>query len=176
MSQGHTIGGSHAAWPRRGEIWKGYTPGQPDDPHQPRFLLVISLDVRNRVTDDVIVVPIFSRGIIGPPRVPIGAGEGGLPHDSVLFCDELTTIDRDFLESGPLGSPVSDEVLEHVVMSLFRPSGPAPVSGVAGSWLTASVAITSFRTEKSPVVHTSINRRTMTLFSSADIACPSLSA
>jgi len=73
--------------PRRGEIWKGYTPGQPDDPHQPRFLLVLSLDVRNRSTDDIIAIPIFTRGALGPPRVPITAGEGGIPHDSVLFCD-----------------------------------------------------------------------------------------
>ena len=42
-----------------------YIPGQPDDPHQPRPALVISEDVRNRLTDDVIVVPIFSTGRLG---------------------------------------------------------------------------------------------------------------
>ena len=46
--------------PRQGELWTAYTPGQPDDPHQPRPVLVISEDVRNRLRDDVIVVPAFS--------------------------------------------------------------------------------------------------------------------
>jgi mRNA-degrading endonuclease toxin of MazEF toxin-antitoxin module len=110
--------------PRRGEIWKGYTPGQPDDPHQPRFLLVLSLDVRNRSTDDIIAIPIFTRGALGPPRVPITAGEGGIPHDSVLFCDEITTIDRDFLESGPLGPPVSDDLLLQVVLAVHNAIAP----------------------------------------------------
>jgi hypothetical protein len=45
--------------PRRGEFWTAHTPGPPDDPHQPRPVLVISEDVRNRLRDDVIVVPAF---------------------------------------------------------------------------------------------------------------------
>src|SRR5438067_1726655 len=49
-------------YPRRGEIWFVETPNQPDDPHQPRPALIISANVRNRLADDVIVVPIFSRG------------------------------------------------------------------------------------------------------------------
>ena len=74
--------------PRRGEFWTAYTPGQPDDPHQPRPVLVVSEDVRNRLRDDVIVVPAFSAGRLGPTRVPVPANFGGLPHDSVLFCEE----------------------------------------------------------------------------------------
>jgi hypothetical protein len=41
------------ATPRRGEIWLVYTSGQPDDPHQPRPALVVSANVRNRLSDDV---------------------------------------------------------------------------------------------------------------------------
>jgi mRNA-degrading endonuclease toxin of MazEF toxin-antitoxin module len=93
-------------------------PGQPDDPHQPRPLLIISVDVRNRLTDDVIAIPIFSTGILGPTRVPIAAGEGGIARDSVLFCEEICTIDRDFLASGPLGPPVSAGLLDDVVSAV----------------------------------------------------------
>lgn len=112
--------------PRRGEIWYAFLPGQPDDPHQSRPTLVISEDVRNRLTDDLIVVPIFSAGRAGPTRLAIAAGMGGLPHDSMLFCDELATIDRDFLVRGPLGPPVSDSLLQRVVAAILIAIGGHP--------------------------------------------------
>jgi mRNA interferase MazF len=99
------------------------TPGQPDDPHQPRPALVISENVRNRLRDDLIVIPIFSSGRLGPTRVALTAGTGGLPHDSVLFCEELTTIDRDFLARGPLGSTVPPELMDRVLRAVRRALG-----------------------------------------------------
>ena len=105
--------------PRRGEIWYVFTPGQPDDPHQPRPGLVISENVRNRRTDDLIIVPIFSAGRPGPTRLTIPAGMGGLPRDSMLFCEELATIDRDFLVRGPLGPLVPAAMLGRVVAAIL---------------------------------------------------------
>lgn len=100
-----------------------YTPGQPDDPHQPRPALVVSEDVRNAMRDDVVVVPMFSRGRPGPTRVPLLAGMGNVPNDCVLFCEELTTIDRDFLERGPLGPSVGSRKMEEVVRAIRRAIG-----------------------------------------------------
>lgn len=109
--------------PRRGEIWFVMTPGQPDDPHQPRPALVVSENVRNRLRDDVMVVPIFSSGRLGPTRLALKGGAGGLPHDSVLFCEELTTIDRDFLARGPLGPQAPPELMERVLLAVRRALG-----------------------------------------------------
>lgn len=109
--------------PRQGEVWYVHTPGQPDDPHQPRPALVVSEDIRNRLTDDLIVIPIFSRGRLGPTRVRLPAGQGGIDHDSVLFCEEITTIDRDFLSRGPLGEPVSAALLDQVIRAVRRALG-----------------------------------------------------
>ena len=109
--------------PRRGEIRYAYTLGQPDDHHQPRPVLIVSEDVRNRLTDDIIVVPAFSSGRLGPTRVAVPAGLGGMPRDSVLFCEEVTTIDRDFLRDGPLGPPLPDSLLLLVVEALLRAVG-----------------------------------------------------
>ncbi len=109
--------------PRRGEIWLVYTPGQPEDPHQPRPALIVSENVRNRLADDAIVVPIFSAGRLGPTRVPLAAGTGGIPHDSVLFCEEITTIADDFLKDGPLGPPVPAAVLHAVLRAVRRALG-----------------------------------------------------
>lgn len=109
-----------ARWPRRGELWRAYTPGRPDHPHQPRPVLVISVDTRNRLADDLVVIPIFSQGRLGPTRVPIAAGVGGLDHDSVLFCEEITTIDRDFLGAGPLGPPVPETLMDLVLLAIHH--------------------------------------------------------
>lgn len=109
--------------PRRGEIWSVYTPGQPRDPHQPRPALVISEDVRNRRADDVIVIPIFSTGRLGPTRVPIAAGVGGLRHASILFCEEVTTIHRDFLHRGPFGGQAPDPLMQAVLRAVRRALG-----------------------------------------------------
>ena len=101
------------------------TPGQPDDPHQPRPALVVSEDVRNRLRDDLIVIPLFSAGKAGPTRVPLPAGAGGLRRPGVLFCEEITTIDRDFLSRGPLGPQLSSQVLNAVVRAVRRALGDA---------------------------------------------------
>ena len=100
-----------------------YTPAQPADPHQPRFVLVVSADVRNRAREHVMVVPIFSTGNLGPTRLIIPSEGSGLRYDSVLFCEELTTLDRDFLTHGPLGAPVASEILGAVLRAVRRALG-----------------------------------------------------
>jgi mRNA-degrading endonuclease toxin of MazEF toxin-antitoxin module len=113
---------SDAATPRRGEVWLAYTPGQPTDPHQPRFVLVVSADVRNRARDHVLVVPIFSTGNLGPTRLVIPSEGSGLRYDGVRFCEELTTIDKVFLEEGPRGR-VSQNLLDQFVIAVRRALG-----------------------------------------------------
>lgn len=115
--------------PSRGEIWSVFTPGQPEDPHQPRPALIVSNDVRNRTEDDVLVVPIFSLGRIGPTHVPVRVGVGGLDHDSVLFCEEITTLDMDFLGEGPLGDRVPDALLRRVVRGVRIAIGDVVLPG-----------------------------------------------
>ena len=83
----------------------------------------MSENTRNYATDDVTVIPIFSQGASGPTRVPLPQGEGGIKHDSVLFCEEITTIDKRFLHDGPLGEPVSGEVLQQVLFAVRRALG-----------------------------------------------------
>ena len=113
---------NEGASPRRGEVWLAYTPGQPTDPHQPRFVLVVSTEVRNRARDHVMVVPIFSTGNLGPTRLAIPAVGSGLNYDSVLFCEELTSIDKAFLEEGPTDR-VSQDLLDQVVIAVRRALG-----------------------------------------------------
>jgi mRNA-degrading endonuclease toxin of MazEF toxin-antitoxin module len=99
-----------------------YTAGQPGDPHQPRFVLVVSAEVRNRARDHVIVVPSFSTGNLGPTRLVIPTAGSGFGHDGILFCEELTTVDKDCLEEGPRGR-VSPDLLDEVVIAVRRALG-----------------------------------------------------
>ena len=110
-------------WPRRGEIWSVLTPGRPDDPHQPRPALVVSADVRNRLVPHAIVVPIYSSGAPAPTRVDVPVGSGGLRRDSVLFCEEISTIDRTFFRRGPWGDRVGAEVMDSVIRAVRRALG-----------------------------------------------------
>lgn len=110
-------------WPRRGEIWSVLTPGRPEDPHQPRPALVVSADTRNRLREHATVVPIYSEGAAGPTRVQVAAGSGGLRTDSVLFCEEITTLDRDFFRRGPWGDRLPDTVMDGVLRAVRRALG-----------------------------------------------------
>jgi mRNA-degrading endonuclease toxin of MazEF toxin-antitoxin module len=101
------------------------TPNQPRDPDTPRVALVVSENRRNYSKDDYIVVPAFSRGNLGPTRVFLPAGQGGVDHDSILFCDEVCCLDEDLLdfETGPLGGTVDSELLDEVVVKIRRAVG-----------------------------------------------------
>lgn len=84
---------------------------------------MVSADVRNALRDHVIVVPVFSSGRPGPTRVALAAGQGGLEHDSMLFCDEVTTLHHRFMGERPLGRPVPGRVMKDVVRAVRRAVG-----------------------------------------------------
>ena len=105
--------------PRRGELWRVATPNMPDDPHQPRSALVISSNVLNHNNDRFLVVPVFSEGAIGPTHVLLGAGLGGIRHDSVLFCEEVFNLDGNlFADDSAIGGLVPPEILRDVVRGI----------------------------------------------------------
>ncbi len=87
---------------------------------------MISENTRNRRSDDVIVVPIFSTGRASPTHVPLEAGTGGVLHASVLFCEEIATLDRDFLHDGPLGTAVPASILDETVNAIIIAVGGQP--------------------------------------------------
>jgi mRNA-degrading endonuclease toxin of MazEF toxin-antitoxin module len=72
--------------------------------------------------DDLIVVPVFSGGQLGPTRVAMPAGAGGLRHASVVFCEEIRTIDRDFLARGPVGL-VAPNLVDAIIRGVRRAIG-----------------------------------------------------
>ena len=122
-----TAQGRAAAFPRRGEIWTVELPSQPDDPHTPRPALIVSVDVRNRLAGDVLLVPLSTHLRPLPTHVLIPAGAGGQRYDSMAKCEQVTCLDKRFLAVGPLGPAVPSAVLGEVVRAIRRAIGePVP--------------------------------------------------
>jgi mRNA interferase MazF len=80
-----------------------------------RPVVVVSPDIRNELTDSVIVVPFTSNlaGVENPTRVLIPAGEGGLQADSLAVCENVSALRQPFLEQGPYGN-ISADVLAKI--------------------------------------------------------------
>ena len=113
----------HPTTARQGEIRLVLTPGQPDDPHQPRPAIVVSENIRNLRTDDLTIVPVFSSMRLGPTHILIPKGVGGIDHDSVAHCEEITTLQQRFLVEGPLGPPIPLRLLRQIIRAVRRSMG-----------------------------------------------------
>jgi mRNA interferase MazF len=91
-------------YPRQGEIYLSRALRQLGDTKK-KPVVVVSPDIRNELTDSVIVVP-FTSNLAGgenPTRVLITAGEGGLQADSLAVCENVSALRQTFLEQGPYG-------------------------------------------------------------------------
>ncbi len=111
---------------RRGEVFLVRLPGHPADT-KARPALIVSLDVRNRLASDVIVVPLTTTLRPGPTHVELPAGEGGLREASVAKCEQVTTLDKSFLIRGPFAGTVSPALMQEVEKAIQRAIGiPVP--------------------------------------------------
>lgn len=114
------------SYPRRGEIYLVRLPGHPDD-RKARPALVVSLDVRNRLAHDVIVVPLSTTRRPSPTHVELPAGEGGLNHISMAKCEQITTLDKSFLLRGPFAGTISSPKMQEVEKAIQQAIGiPIP--------------------------------------------------
>ena len=93
-------------YPRRGEIYLVRLPAHPED-RKDRPALIVPMDVRNRLANDVIVVPISTTLRASPTHVELLKGEGGLDQTSMAKCEQITTLDKSFLIRGPFSGAIS---------------------------------------------------------------------
>ena len=110
------------SYPRRGEIYLVKLPGHPSDTKD-RPALVVSLDVRNRLAIDVIVVPISTTLRPAPTHVELPAGEGGLKEASMAKCEQVTTLDKSFLIRGPFAGTISSSLMQEIEKAILRSIG-----------------------------------------------------
>jgi mRNA interferase MazF len=94
--------------PSRGEIWLAdLGTGRGHEQAGQRPVLVVSDDAFNiGLSGLVMVVPLTSKLAKSrqiPAHLPISPPEGGLKTPSVILCDQLRTISKDRLGTGPWG-------------------------------------------------------------------------
>ena len=97
-------------------------PGHPRD-RKLRPALVVSLDVRNRLAHDVIVVPLSRTLRPAPTHVLIEQGEGGVHWPSMAKCEQVTTLEKTLLVRGPFAGRVSEATLADVERGIMRAIG-----------------------------------------------------
>jgi len=113
-------------YPRRGEIYLVRLPGHPADP-KARPALVVSMDVRNRLANDVIVVPLSTTLRSAPTQIELSVGEGGLKQVSMVKCEQVTTLYKSFLLRGPFAETISAAKMHEIEKGVQRAIGiPVP--------------------------------------------------
>jgi mRNA interferase MazF len=85
------------AYPRRGEVYLvSFDPSVGAEIRKTRPALILQNDIGNRYSPVTIVAAITSQfdDPLYPTEVLVKAGEGGLPNDSVVLCNQIRTIDK----------------------------------------------------------------------------------
>lgn len=109
--------------PIRGCLYWVTIPGEPGAKQRPA--LVVSVNARNRLADDVLVIPASTTLRVAPTHVRLRSGTGGLRQDSVLKCEQTTTLPKRLLSESALGGPLSAALLEAVERGVLRAIGVA---------------------------------------------------
>lgn len=108
-----------ASFPRRGEVWLVEFP---DDPKS-RPALIVSTDARNELANSVLAVPITTNLRPSPTHVALPAGQGGLQHDSMARCENVSYLHKSRLARGPLAGMVTPALMRDVERCLLRALG-----------------------------------------------------
>lgn len=109
-------------YPQKGEIYLVRLPGQPKG-KKARPVLIVSLDIRNRLANDVIVVPVSTTLRDSPTHVELPIGEGGLTQRSMAKCEQITTLDKSFLIRGPFSGKISLQKMSEVEEAIQKAIG-----------------------------------------------------
>jgi mRNA interferase MazF len=108
-----------AAFPRRGEVWLVEFA---DDP-KTRPALIVSPDVRNELANSILAVPITTNLRPAPTHVRLPAGQGGLSHESMARCENVSYLHKSRLARGPLAGAISQTLMRDIERCLLRSFG-----------------------------------------------------
>ena len=105
-------------YPKRGEIYLVSLPSKPKDIKN-RPALIVSLDIRNKLANDIIVVPLSTTLRPAPTHVLLSEGAGGLSKASMAKCEQVTTIDKSLLIRGPFAGKISNEKIKEIEKAIM---------------------------------------------------------
>lgn len=84
---------------------------------------MVSVDARNRLASDILVVPASTVRRDAPTHVRLKNGQGGVPQDCVLKCEQITTLPKELLSEHALGGELSASLMEEVERGIIRSIG-----------------------------------------------------
>ncbi|MBU4292624.1 MAG: type II toxin-antitoxin system PemK/MazF family toxin [Actinobacteria bacterium] len=84
-----------------------------------RPALVVSLDIRNELANDIIVVPLSTNLRSSPTHVLLQEGEGGLSKALMAKCEQVTTVDKFLLIRGPFAGKISNEKVKEIEKAIM---------------------------------------------------------
>ncbi|GAI75628.1 hypothetical protein ES705_01575 [subsurface metagenome] len=105
-------------YPKRGEIYLVNLPSKPKDIKN-RPALVVSLDIRNKLASDIIVVPLSTNLRPSPTHVLLQEGEGGLSNASMAKCEQISTIDKHLLIRGPFAGKIRKGKMKEIEKAIM---------------------------------------------------------
>jgi mRNA-degrading endonuclease toxin of MazEF toxin-antitoxin module len=85
--------------------------------------LIASTNARNEFANSVLAVPVTTNLRPSPTHVALPKGQGGLLHDSMARCENVSYLHKSRLSRGPMGGPVSAALLHEVERCLLRALG-----------------------------------------------------
>jgi mRNA-degrading endonuclease toxin of MazEF toxin-antitoxin module len=93
-----------------------------------RPAVIVSPDVRNRLANDVIIVPCSASARAMAWHIPLRRGEGGLPDACMANCEQLATVPKSWIDPAEIGrlSPARMRELELAVLSALGVLVPRP--------------------------------------------------
>ena len=71
----------------------------------------------------MLAVPVTTNLRPAPTHVPLPAGQGGLAHDSMARCENVSYLHKSRLARGPLAGPIGSALIGDVERCLLRSLG-----------------------------------------------------
>lgn len=91
-----------------------------------RPAVIVSVDRRNQLANDVIVVPCSSRARPMIWHVPLARGTAGLPSDTVVKSEQITTLPKSRVDANPMGPPLDAPTMRAIERAILLAVGIGP--------------------------------------------------
>ena len=107
-----------------GELWSGRTSDRRRTrAGKNRPALIVSPDARNELASSVLAIPVTTNLRPAPTHVLLPKGQGGLAHDSMGRCENVSYLHKSRLVRGPLAGSISPGLMTDIERCLLRSLG-----------------------------------------------------
>lgn len=106
-------------FPRRGEVWSVAFP----DESKLRPALIVSPDARNQFANSVLAIPLTTNLRPLATHVLLPGRQGGLAHDSMARCENMTLIHKSRMRRGGFAGTVSPALIREIERALMLALG-----------------------------------------------------